>query len=93
MKMHKTISIVLIIATIILTIVSFILLPETVITQISTSGSKPTTMPKLFAVGLPALLGIGGGAFHFFDKSHNSKFLVVSAAGVVVFVVMLIVNL
>ena len=79
-----------------LAVISFILLPQTVIVQFSTGGSGVTTMPKLFAIALPLALGAGGAAFGLAakgDEKMKQKCLIVSLVGIAVFVIMLVVNL
>lgn len=94
MNRQKIISAVLLILTVAFAIASYILLPETVITQLGTSGA--TTMPKIFAVALPTIIGAGGAIGAFLqknDEQKNYKPLIISAVGIAVFVIMLLVNL
>ncbi|MDD4396998.1 MAG: hypothetical protein PHT39_05430, partial [Sphaerochaetaceae bacterium] len=79
-------------ATVVLAVVSYLLLPETVVTQISSGGSS-TTMPKIMALLIPSIIGIGGSAFCLLQKGDSKKPLVISAVGVCVFAIMLFVNL
>lgn len=91
--MNKRIAaIILMAATVVLAVVSYLLLPETVVTQISAGGS-PTTMPKIVALLIPSILGIGGGAFCLLQKDESKKPLMISAVGAAVFVIMLVMNL
>ncbi len=92
MKKQLILAIALLAASVILAVVSWLALPETVTTQVSLGGSSATTMPKLVAVALPALLGAGGAAAALFGKSESHKPLIVSGVGVLIFVVMLLVN-
>ena len=95
MNKTKLFSIILLAATVILAVVSFLLLPETVVTQLS-FGGDPTTMPKIAAVALPSLLGAGGavaGLAAKGDDKTRKKCLLVSAVGILIFAVMLLVNL
>ena len=94
MKRHFIIYIALIAVSAAFTVVSLIVLPDTVVTQLSFSGS-PSTMPKLLAVAIPTLLGIGGAVVGLTIESGKAKAkpLIVSAAGIVFFIIMLAVNL
>ncbi len=95
MKKQKIIFIVLLAVNLILTIISYIVLPETVITQVGTSS--PTTMNKLYAVLIPAAIGIGGSIYGLAgnteDKNAIAKKLILAGIGPVIFVIMLVVNL
>ncbi len=95
MNIRKLIAIILLVTSVVLAIVSGIVLPETVITQISTSGSDPSTMPKWVAIILPTVLGIGFAVAAFMEKAERkttAKYIFISAVGVFVFIVELIVN-
>ena len=79
-----------------LAILAFIILPETVIIQFSADSSGNTTAPKLFAVLLPALLGIGGALWALFtkdDEKTRGKGFLISVVGIAVFIIMLAVNM
>ena len=89
----RPLAIIMLIATIIFSAVSFAVLPDTVITQISLSGQNATTMPKLIAIAIPALFGAGGSAYSLFSKDTSKKPLIISAVGIAVFIIMLVVNL
>lgn len=93
MKNKVPLAIAFIAAAIALTVVSLILLPDTVVTQLSLGGSGATTMPKPLAVALPALLTFGGSVAYLLGKKDNAKTLLVSVVGIVVFAIMLFVNL
>ena len=95
MKKDKIIAIAVLIVTVVLTGVSFFLLPDTVVTQFSVGQGNVTTMPKLFAVALPFALGVGGAVVSLTAKNsaQKNKPLLVSAVGVVLFIIMLAVNL
>lgn len=90
---NKLLPIILLVATGVLALVSLLLLPETVVTQFSVGSSDVSTMPKLLAVLLPTALAGGGAAASLLDRGGSAKPLVVSAVGILVFVIMLAVNL
>ena len=94
MNTRKTMCIILFVASVILAVVSCFVLPDAVVTQISFSGTN-RTMPKLAAILLPTVLGAGFALASYFevgDKKSTKKYLFVSAIGVLVFVMELIVN-
>lgn len=93
MKKKLPLTIAVAAAAAVLAIVSFVLLPDTVITQLSFGGSAATTMPKLVAIGLPTLFSVGGAAAYLAGQNDNKKSLLVSGVGILIFVIMLIVNL
>lgn len=93
MKKNIIISMILILITIALTIVSVIVLPDTVITQISITGNDPTIMNKYVAIAIPLLLGLGGGLCQLLNKGTSVTPIIVSIAGIIVYIVMLVVNL
>ena len=95
MKKNTLISIVFIAVSVGLAVLSFIILPETVIMQISAGSGDNSTAPKVLAILLPTALGIGGAVFNMLLKNNekaNGKCLVVSAVGIILFIVMIIVN-
>lgn len=92
--MKKTvIPVILLVANIALAVVSYFLLPETVVTQLSFGGNA-TTMAKLPAIAIPCLLGVGGAIWALVAKYEvNKKHYIISGVGIFVFLVMLAVNL
>lgn len=93
-KAVTILSIVLIIVSAILTVISYIYLPSTVITQLTIGSSSPSTNPKLVAIALPALLSLGGGCISLFSKNEGkNKPIFISIIGVIIFIIMLAVNL
>jgi FtsH-binding integral membrane protein len=90
----KLLPIVLMIVSIALAVISFILLPDTVITQFS--SSNPTTLAKPLAVAIPAAVGVIPSLLCLLGKADEKKtnsYLILSGVGIVVFIIMLIVNL
>ena len=102
-------EITLMVLTAVLAAVSFILLPEEVVTQFSATGEL-NKKPKLIALLIPGALGIFGAVASMESKSHSmeskshtmksetkgasgKKFLIVSFAGVALLVITLCVNL
>lgn len=96
MKNYKIIAVIIALAGAAFTVVSALLLPQTVITQLSLGGSGVTTMPKIIAVAVPALLSLGGSAAAFLAKDNENtvkRALIVALVGILVFALTLYVNL
>lgn len=96
MKKQNIIAVICIVVSVALSVISYIFLPDTVTVQLGMDGSSSNTMPKLFAILIPAALCIGGALSALVSKNENKKGqkpLIVSSVGVVVFIFMLVVNL
>lgn len=92
-KLNKLISIAIIFLTIVLAVISFFVLPDTVITQVGGS-SGASTMPKETALLIPTALGLLGGGAGLLNKSDKmGKETLIGAVGILVFILMLIFNL
>ncbi|MDO5559793.1 MAG: hypothetical protein Q4F95_09380 [Oscillospiraceae bacterium] len=89
---QKIIATGLLITTILLLIVSCLILPDTVITQFSIGKSSPTTMPKWIAVLIPTVFGAGSSVYALLNKKEDRKSLIISAVGIAIFIIMMIVN-
>ena len=61
MKKSLILPSICIFAGIALTVISFIVLPNNVVTQFSIGGGGVTTTPKILAVAISAVIAIGGG--------------------------------
>lgn len=94
MNKSNVIVVGLCIVSIVLAIVSFSMLPSSVIIQFSMNEAGTTTAPKLIAILLPFTLSIGGALSVFLTKDEGAgkKGILVSAIGILLFVVMLVVN-
>ncbi|NLY06683.1 MAG: DUF1648 domain-containing protein [Spirochaetales bacterium] len=88
----RVLAVILLIVSVVLSIVCYLALPDVVTTQIDLNGN-PTTMPKLLAILIPAVIGIGGSAVSIIEKGESRKSLVISLVGVALFCMMLVVNL
>ncbi len=82
---------ILAIATIIVTMICVLRLPATVITQFSINGGNVTTMSKPIAIAIPVFICLLGIYFCGSGKDYM-KSILISAVGIAVMVVMLIVN-
>lgn len=92
---RNTVPILLIAATIVFAIISFFVLPESVIIQFSVGSSGNTSVPKLVAILIPSVLGIGGAISVLLSKGKegsNGKSALVSLVGIGLFIVMIAVN-
>lgn len=91
---NKIIPVLLLCLSIAFAIVSYVLLPDEVITQITLSESHYRTMPKLVAIMIPFVLssGFSIAASVLHDETKNKKYLLVSFIGILVYIVMLVVN-
>lgn len=94
MKPKKTIALILLALNLGLALMAWRMLPETVITQISFTGGAARTMPKAAAVLLPVAFAAGGTALGLTaDDAGARKGLLLSGAGLVILLIMLVVNL
>lgn len=78
-----------------LAIASFIILPDSVVIQFSLGTGGNTSVPKLFAILIPTVLGVGGAvsSYALLQKGNEAgKSLLVSTVGIVLFITMIIVN-
>lgn len=85
-------AIICILITIAFAVVSYFVLPAEVTTQISLNDSA-TTMPKIFAILIPTILGLIGAIMSFCQKEKTKKSLIISGVAILVFILMLVVNL
>ena len=83
-------SILLTVASLIICIISFIVLPDTVITQVKLDGTPSSTMPKMIAILVPFAITLIGPISYCIKK--EKKYFLVSAIGIIVEIVMLVVN-
>lgn len=96
MKTKNIVAVILLIASAVLAVVSWLVLPQTVVTQISIGGSGTSSMPKIVAIAFPFTLSAGAAGGALLAKENDeakNKSLIVSAVGIVIFIIMLAVNL
>lgn len=86
------IMLVIVVAAVIMGIAGLILLPDTVITQVTLSGGNPSTMPKVMAVLLAFGLSVIFSIMYYLDEK-GGKYLFISLVGIVVFIFTFVVNL
>ncbi|MDO4493798.1 MAG: hypothetical protein Q4C53_07945 [Clostridia bacterium] len=92
--MKKILCIASMAVTAVLAVVSYCVLPASVVTQIGPGGAT-NAMPKLAALALSLLLAFGGGLAGLMarDPRNTFKGTAVSVAGAVVLTAVLLVNL
>lgn len=96
MKYRKPAAIVLLIVSLALAVTAYLVLPETVVVQVSFGGTPSNTMPKLIAVLIPTALGVGGALTALFAKEEGRgvfRALTLSGVGLLVFLLTFAVNL
>ena len=92
---RNIVPILLIVASVGFAILSFFILPESVIIQFSIGSSGNTAAPKLLAILIPFALSVGGAISGFLtngNENSKSKGLLVSLVGIILFVIMIAVN-
>lgn len=79
----------------VLGVVSYFLLPDTVIMQVSSDGTANTTMPKLPALLIPFLITVAGGVLAVITPGERiaAKYYIISCVGIAAFILTLIFNL
>lgn len=91
LKNKKLITIAITIVAIILFIISYFLLPDTIAMQLQANGNLGNYMPKYLALLIPlAITLIGNFSFY---KNAQSKYLVIALVGLLMFVLTLFMNL
>lgn len=90
---NRIIAIILIVLAITLAVVSYLLLPATVATQISITGEAANKFPKLIAILIPTAFSLGGGIGCLVSKDDIRKPVVISLIGIGIFIIMLVTNL
>ena len=91
-KNKKLIVMILIIAAaLILTVIGFFVLPETLVMQISLTGEAGTTMPKSLGLAIPLAKSKIFTVMYY--TSNNIKHLIVSLVGILAFVLVFVFNI
>ncbi|HBP39149.1 MAG TPA: hypothetical protein DD640_10515 [Clostridiales bacterium] len=99
--MHKlnirTILILLMIAAAVVGLVlGIMLLPDTLVTQITLDGSAGNTMPKAVGLALPLLLTLAGAWIHFRNmkgQESKNKGVLLALVGIVAMILVFVFNL
>ena len=90
-----TLPILLLAASIVLAILSFFILPESVVIQFSVGSSGNTAVPRFVGILIPFALGAGGAVSELLPKENaasKNKGLLVSLVGIALFLIMIAVN-
>lgn len=83
--MNKTLVISLLVLAVIFAVLSFILLPDTVATQIGTDDEVSSTMPKIPAVAVPLVMTAAGTLIALKGSGDSpKKGLILQIAGIVI---------
>lgn len=88
-KFVFTISV--IVTALILAVIGFIILPETLVTQITLTGESGTTMPKAFGLAIPLAISVIFPLLYY--KSNDNKHAVLSVIGILAFVLVFVFNI
>lgn len=95
MSQQKKWAIALIVISVVLTVVSYFVLPETVIIQIAMNANGNATLTKPVAILMPAVLSIAGAVFSLLSVQKGNKApkgILISVVGVAIFAAMIVVN-
>ena len=77
-------------AAIALTVVGWVILPDTLVLQVTMSGETGTTLPKIAGLAIPFLIS---GIFAVLYYVHeNRKHLLISVAGLAIYIVIFLMN-
>lgn len=91
--MKKWVIITAIVITAVLCVISWFLLPREVIVQYGMDGSPSNTMPKVFAILLPAVLSaIGIKMFSGSESDRRKKGIFITIIGYVAFILSIVFN-
>lgn len=91
----KLVPILFVVASTILAVFCFLILPDNVITQFSSNGAGVNKMPKLGAIAIPFILVLIGALFSMTEKTNRQgkvKAMIISIAGFTVYAFLIIVN-
>lgn len=93
-KYHRIIGIAVIVVVVAIVIISYFILPEVLIMQITIEGEGGTTMPKLAGLSVNLALGIGAGYFLFkSDENSVLRWFVISLIIIAVNIFAIFINL
>lgn len=87
------ISVILLLAAIGLGICSWFLLPESTAVQVGLNGQATNTMPKLFAILIPAGISVAGSVMNLTNtKENNKKSILIAIVGIAAMILTLLFN-
>lgn len=92
--MKKTFSIICISISVILGILCWLLLPDTVVVQINTQGQPSNTLPKFVSILIGLAITFAGSLMHLKCSTENRvKSVILSVAGIIILLATLLFNL
>ncbi|MHC1696147.1 MAG: DUF2627 family protein [Eubacteriales bacterium] len=89
---NKIIAISIIIISLTLAVLGYIILPDTLVMQITSSGESGTTLPKAVGLILPLLLSVVFAVL-FYVKQDNKKHLLTALIGLLIYAFIFFFNL
>lgn len=91
--MKKAFGMITLAVAVILGILCWMKLPDTVICQIGFNGKASNSMPKIFAVVVPSIVSLlGSGLIIIGDEDSRSKGMAIALIGIGIMIVTLFVN-
>lgn len=92
--MKKKLSLVFMILAVVLSAISYVLLPDSVVIQIGADGQPSSVVPKLLAILIAFGITVAGSLFNYgSDEIRDHKGLIMAVVGIVVFLFLLVVNM
>ncbi len=90
MKKQKIVCIIVVVASLILSTISYFVLPEEDVIQINSNGQPSNIVPKLYAIAIPLVIALGGIGVYW--KSREKKALFAAFVGILVSILTLLFN-
>lgn len=92
--MKKKVSLSFLVLAVVLSCISFVLLPDSVVIQIGADGQPSNTLPKILAILIPLGITVAGSLLHYgSNDTSDKKGLLMAIVGIVIFVFSLVANL
>ena len=82
----------ILLASLTMAIIGYLILPQTLIMQITIAGEAGNTMPKLLGLGIPLLICIISAVLYYLNESRK-KYLFTAIVGVLIYLFIFVVNL
>jgi uncharacterized membrane protein len=94
MKGKQILAIAVIVIALALAIVGYIVLPDTLVMQVTATGAAGTTMPKLLGLAIPTLISVGAALYFLLNKkTENNEVLIISFVGIFAFILTFVFNI
>ena len=94
MDKKKTAALIMVLIGVVLAVVGYLVLPETVVIQIDTHGRPANTLPKVAAIIIPLLFNVVGAVIHVTaGESQSRRAVIISGAGYALALLSIIINL